>query len=129
MMFEPMQFDEKARENLEAVDRLLPDDDGERSSLPNAVANRAYYAAYSAVAHCAQQKGIEFTSADRGYYRHDSLPDDAARHGILDDEGRRDLVQLRNLRVKADYWEDPVDIEEADEVAVIAKRLVKGLIG
>ena len=40
-----MRFDEKARENLEAVDRLLPDDTGDREPLLNAAASRAYYAA------------------------------------------------------------------------------------
>lgn len=53
----PMEFDEKARENLEAVERLRPSDDGSLLCLANAVANRAYYAAYHAVAHVAQPRG------------------------------------------------------------------------
>ena len=92
------------------------------------MASRAYYAAYLAVAHCAQQRGIVFTS-EKGYYHHDTLPADAARHGIVDDEGRRDLTELRDMRVKADYWEDAVEFEEADIVARVAARLVKGLLG
>lgn len=123
-----MEFDEKARESLEAVDRLLPDDAGDRDCLPNAVANRAYYAAYLAVAHVAQKRSMPFTSGTFDYYRHDTFPTEAARHGILDDAGRDDLDYLRNVRVKADYSEDPVELEEADQVAEIAKRLVGGLL-
>jgi hypothetical protein len=55
-----MEFDEKARENLEAVERLRADEDGVKLYLANAVANRAYFAAYHAVAHVAQERGIDF---------------------------------------------------------------------
>lgn len=55
-------LDEKARENLEAAERLLQDDEG-RECLPNAVANRAYYAAYLAVAHVAQRSSLPFTDS------------------------------------------------------------------
>ena len=75
-------LDDKARENLEAAERLLQDDDG-GDCLPNALANRAYYAAYLATAHVAQHRGVAFTSA-RNYYRHDSFADLATRHGLLD---------------------------------------------
>jgi hypothetical protein len=123
-----MEFDEKARENLEAVERLRADDDGVRLCLGNAVANRAYFAAYHAVAHVAQRRGIDFTS-EKGYYRHDSLPDDAARSGILGDEGRRDLKLPYGTRVKADYDEAPVELEEAEMVAGLANKVVQGLVG
>lgn len=122
----PLEFDEKAREGLEAVERLLPDEDG-RDCLGNSVANRAYYAAYHAVAHLAQRK-FPFTS-EKDYYKHDSFPEDAWRHGILDDEGRKHLKRLYGMRIKADYREDPVELEEADRMAVLARKLVKGLIG
>jgi uncharacterized protein (UPF0332 family) len=124
----PMQFDEKARENLEAVDRLRPNEDGSIDCLANAVANRAYYAAYHAVAHRAQERHLPFT-ADRDYYRHDRLPDDAARWGILGEEARRDLKQLHDTRVKADYYEDPVELDEAEIVANLAAKLVRELLG
>jgi hypothetical protein len=121
------EFDEKARANLDAVARLLPDDDG-REGLGDAVANRAYYAAYQAVAHVAQRAGFAFTS-DRDYYRHDTLPDDAHRRQILGDEGRMDLKELYGMRIKADYDEDPVEVEDADRMAKLATKLVKGLLG
>jgi uncharacterized protein (UPF0332 family) len=124
-----MQFDDKARENVEAADRLLPDEEGVNDCLPNAVANRAYYAAYHAVAHVAQRRQIRFTSSTNDYYRHDTLPDDATRYGILDDDGRTNLNYLRGMRVKADYSDDPVEHDEADEAAKVARAFVKELIG
>ncbi len=108
--------------------RLLPDDDGVRPCLANAAANRAYYAAYHAVAHVAQARHLEFTS-DKQYYRHDLLPDDAARIGILDEEGRKDLKELYGMRLKADYHDEPVEPEEADRAASLAEKLVGGLLG
>ena len=67
-----VRLDEKARENLEAADRLLTTD----ADLPlcNAAASRAYYAAYQAVADRAQENGVSFTGEAVDYYRHDSLP-------------------------------------------------------
>ncbi len=66
--------------------------------------------------------------SEKGYYRHDSLPDDAARSGILTDDRRRDLMQLYGWRIKADYHDDPVEFEEADRAAELARRLVEGLL-
>lgn len=80
-----------------------------------------------AVAHVAQQRQFGFT-ADKDYYKHDTLPDDGARWGILRDESRRDLKELYGMRVKADYEEDPVEFEEAERVAELATRLVKELL-
>ena len=88
-----IDFDEKARENVRAAARLLPEEVGDGvdeaapfEGLPNAAASRAYYAAYLAIAHRAQHRGLPFTSTSgKEYYRHDSLPDDAARWGIIDD--------------------------------------------
>jgi hypothetical protein len=121
-----LAFDEKAFENLEAVGRLQPGEGG-REGLHNAAASRAYYAAYHAVAHVAQRDGIEFTS-ERSYYRHDTLPDDARGWGILDEEQRLDLWELQNLRIKADYHEAPVELEEADRAEMLARGLVTRLL-
>lgn len=121
----PLEFDEKAQENLEAVDRLLPDEEG-RDGLSNAAASRAYYAAYHAVAHVAQREGRRFTKDD--YYRHDTLPDEAFVWGILDDEQRLDLQQLLGLRIKADYDDAPVELDEADQARQLARALVERLL-
>ena len=120
-----MEFDDKARENLEAAHRLLQDDSG-NDCLPNAVASRAYYSAYLAVAHVAQQRKIPFTS-DKAYYVHDTLPDAAARHGIVDAGGRTGLKWLYSSRIKADYLEDSVEFDEANAACEAAKELVEGL--
>ena len=39
-----------------------------------------------------------------------------------------DLIVLRDRRVKADYFEDNVDLEEANQAHVIARELVQGLL-
>lgn len=122
----PLEFDEKALENLEALARLSADDTG-RDGLHNAATNRAYYAAYHAVAHVAQRDGIAFTS-ERRYYRHDTLPDDALGWGVLDEEQRLDLKELLGLRIKADYDEAPVELEEADRAGELARGLVTRLL-
>lgn len=124
-----MRFDEKARENLEAVARLLPDEGGAQvDAWPNAAASRAYYAAYLAVADGAQRMGEGFTS-EKGYYRHDTLPEDAGRWGLLDEDAREDLAFLYGLRIKADYWEDQVDLAEASEALNLASALTRKLLG
>jgi uncharacterized protein (UPF0332 family) len=122
-----MRFDEKARENLEAVERLLPGEDGSLEALSNAAASRAYYAAYLAIADTAQRTRRSFTDRDTTYYRHDTLPDDAFVWRILDEDRRDDLRWLRDLRIKADYFEDQVTLEEASEAYDVARSLVEML--
>ncbi len=124
-----MRLDEKARENLEAVERLLVrSDDGQVEPLSNAAASRAYYAAYQAVANCAQQQGLSFDSREPKYYRHDTLPDRAHQWGILDADSSDDLSRLRDLRVKADYYEDMIEYDEASEAQLMAQRIVTTLL-
>jgi uncharacterized protein (UPF0332 family) len=118
-------LDDKARENLEAAERLLQNEEG-RDCLPNAVASRAYYAAYLAVAHVAQTGGLPFTSP-KSYYRHDSLPDVAARHRVLDHSGAVALRWLYSLRLKADYTDEPVEFDDANLAYEKAKLLVENL--
>lgn len=127
-MFRSMRLDEKARENLQAAERLLPDD-ADRDGLLNAAASRAYYAAYLAVADRALRDRVDFTNHEASYYRHDGLPDDALRWGILDEDGRDELTLLYGLRIKADYLEDQVELEEASEAYEAAARMVTNLLG
>jgi uncharacterized protein (UPF0332 family) len=122
-----MHFVEKARENLEAVDRLLPDDTGDREPLSNAAASRAYYAAYLAVAERAQHRSIPFTG-HRDYYRHDDLPNDGLRWGILTEDLADGLRFLHGLRIKADYQEDQVSLEEASNALDVARELLEALL-
>ena len=123
-----IDFEDKARENLAAARRLLPDESGAVDCLPNAAASRAYYAAYLAVAHRAQCLAIPFSSSREPYYRHDTLPDEARRWGIVDEDGRLYVEHLRDLRVKADYLEDHVDFEEADAAVEVAEQVVHGVL-
>ncbi len=116
-----MRFDEKARENAEAAELLLT---APEMPLPNTAASRAYYAAYLAVADRAQLEHVAFDSSQADYYRHDTLPDQAVRWGILDEDSGDDLRWLRDLRVKADYWEDQVSLEEASEASEAADKIV-----
>jgi uncharacterized protein (UPF0332 family) len=101
-----MRLQEKAIENLEAADRLLDTRNGDVEPLNNAAASRAYYAAYVAVADRVLRSGRVLP--EKGYFRHDSFPDDAFHCGLLTNELREMLVWLRDLRVKADYEEDQV---------------------
>ena len=123
-----MRFDEKARENLDAALRLLPDETGAVDALPNASASRAYYAVYFAIADCAQQRQREFTDDENEYYRHNRLPDDALAWGILDHDRCDDLRLLHGRRIKADYWEDQVSLEEASDSVDIATSLLDVLL-
>ncbi len=124
-----MRFDEKARERLEAVERLLSrSDDGMLEPLSNAAVSRGYYAAYLAVADRAQLDGRNFDSHQASYYRHDTLPDRARSWGILSEETSDDLIFLRDLRVKADYFEEMVHYDEASEAQPVANDLVAVLL-
>lgn len=126
----PISLEEKARENLRAAVHLLPTDEDHAlaGKFSNAAAARAYYAAYLAVAHRAQADAREFTS-EKGYYRHDELPEQARAWGLLDEDGSDCLTMLCGRRIKADYWEDHVTILEAAEAATIAENLVNHLLG
>lgn len=119
-----MRLDEKARENLEAAERLLPDDSGILDALSNASASRAYYAAYLAIADTARQQDRDYTGMDATYYRHDSLPDDARAWGIISPEEGEILRWLYHLRIKADYLEDQVSLEEASYAVERARMLL-----
>jgi hypothetical protein len=125
-----VRLDEKARENLDAAARLLPRDEADWvEPLPNAAASRAYYAAYLAVADAAQRAGHDLTSSAHDYYRHDSLAADARRWGILDGDDDVDALSLlHGRRIKADYYEDQVDLVEANEAVEIATSLVRRLL-
>lgn len=122
-----MRLDEKAKENLEAAERLLPDERG-RDGLFNAAASRMYYAAYLAVADRALRAGRGFTDDQRSYFRHDRLARDAQRWGILDGGDAEELEALYSLRIRADYLEDHVDFDEASLAYEGAQRLVSRLL-
>lgn len=122
-----MRLQEKAIENLEAAERLLDTRDGDLEPLNNAAASRAYYAAYTAVVDRVLRSGRSLP--EKGYFKHDSFPDDAFHYGFLTGELREVLVWLRDLRVKADYEEDQVNYEEAALAAERARALLDAMVG
>jgi hypothetical protein len=52
------------------------------------------------------------------------LPDRAFQWQILNEELRDDLDWLHGLRVKADYYQDQVEYDEASEATVAAEKIV-----
>jgi CelD/BcsL family acetyltransferase involved in cellulose biosynthesis len=124
VILKTVRLDEKARENLEAADRLLSTE--VELPLHNAAASRAYYAAYQAVADRAQRIGIAFTG-QTDYYRHDSFPTLARE--LIDNDQSDELRLLHGLRIKDDYMEDQVDLDESSLAAETARRIVEALLG
>jgi len=122
-----MRFDEKAKENLEAAERLLDTHDGTKEPLNNAAATRAYYAAYQAVVDRVLRTGRHLPPA--GYFRHDRFPNDAVSFGVLTVEQGEMLEILYERRVKAEYFEDQVDYNEASEAFEFAEKLVRAMLG
>lgn len=122
-----MSFAEKARENLEASERLLPDDDG-RDALCDAAVNRAYFAAYLAVVARVRDAGVPFNDRGDTYYTHDRLPELARRAGVVTADGADVLDYLYGLRIKADYDEELVTLEEASLAHDRASELVQTLL-
>jgi hypothetical protein len=58
-----MRLNEKAKESLQAAERLLDTADGEIEALMNAAASRAYHAADQAVVDCAIQADARWSLA------------------------------------------------------------------
>ena len=83
--------------------------------------------AYQAVIDCAirAQRPMEPGAI---YYRHDTLPDRAFQWQILNEDLRDALDWLQGLRVKADYFQDQVEYDEASEAAVAAEKIVSHLL-
>jgi uncharacterized protein (UPF0332 family) len=123
-----VRLDEKARENLEAAERLLSTLGDTELPLLNASVARAYYAAYQAVVDRALRDGLAFDGT-REYFRHDALPGRARDHGILDLDQHDELALLYELRIRADYKEDQVSYEDAADATESAARIVHALVG
>lgn len=122
-----MHLMEKAKENFEAVDRLLDTKEGELEPLSNAAASRAYYAAYQVVVDHVMRRGHQIPSGAM-HYRHDVLPDHAFHVQVLTRELRESLVWLRDLRVKADYLRDQVEYDEASAASDRAKQIIDAVM-
>jgi hypothetical protein len=122
-----MHLVEKAKENFEAVDRLLDTRNGKVEPLANAAASRAYYCAYQAVVDRVVRMGRQIP-AGAIHYKHDALPDHAFHFQILTYELRESLVWLRDLRVKADYLPDQVEYDEASAASDRARQIIEAVL-
>ena len=91
--------------------------------------SRAYYAAYHAcwVAMVAADHPVPMERGVR-YFRHNTLYQEACDAGVIDDQESGNLHYLYNQRIKADYHEDDVTLEEAQEALKVSEALVSRLL-
>ncbi|MBI5480558.1 MAG: hypothetical protein HY906_17000 [Deltaproteobacteria bacterium] len=120
-------MERKACENLSAAGTLANLED----PCPNAATTRAYYAAYQAVWSRLAPGVNDVPEVRPGvrYYKHDEVGSLAQDRRVLD----RDLVllfeDLREARVKADYFVDDCTQADALEHVQNAKVIVESLLG
>ncbi len=119
-------MERKALENLDAARRLLEADD----PCSNAAVSRAYYAAYQACWSAMVDAGHSAPRARPGvhYFKHEVLPQEALQARVLDEQEGQDLDYLRIQRIRADYYEDDVTLEEAREALRLSGILVHRLL-
>ena len=119
-------MDRKAWENLEAARVLL----GQKDPCTNAAASRAYYAAYHACWSAMNERHIRTPEVRPGvhYFQHDKLPWEALQRRVLDRGASRDLEELRELRVTADYFEDDLTVSEVTRALERANAFVRSLL-
>lgn len=115
-------MESKARDNINAAQLLT------LQGFCDSSASRAYYSVYLAAWHCLSNIGIQplHNTKKGGYYwRHDMFPE------ILCDEYKligpiqmEKFELLYSLRIKADYYVDKVEKEEADNSIQIASNFI-----
>jgi uncharacterized protein (UPF0332 family) len=120
-------MERKAWENLTAARVLLEVED----PCPNAAASRAYYAAYHACWHAMNEAGIPTPEVRPGvyYFLHDPLPYEAHEAGVIDDPASQGLLDLRELRVAADYLDEELTVDHARKALETAKVIVQQVLG
>jgi hypothetical protein len=62
------------------------------------------------------------------YFKHEEFPQEALAARVLDEHGEQELDYLRIQRVKADYYEDDVTVEEARRALRVSEALVHRLL-
>jgi len=120
-------MERKAWENLDAARALL----GLEDPCPNAAVSRAYYAAYHACWFAMNEAGYETPEARPGvfYFHHGDLPSEACEAGVLDTRASDALEQLRIWRVRADYFQDELTVQQAELAVGTADVFVRRLLG
>jgi uncharacterized protein (UPF0332 family) len=118
-------MEDTADQNIEAAERLCELGD----PLPKPAVSRAYYAAYLAVWAELVHRGATVPDYDGSrYFRHPDLPALARSRGVLDAELADVLGNLHSSRIKADYWEDMIDREDAASYVEDARRIVSHVL-
>ena len=118
-------MDSKAKRNLQASHVLVD------TGLFDSAASRAYYAVYLAGWSCMSTHREEppVDRDGRRYWPHASFAERLFEWGALADLDRRDDFEyLRDRRVHADYFRDPLTREEAEEALGIAGTLLGELL-
>ena len=111
----------KAAANIEAAQHLAT------RRLFDGAANRSYYAVYQAGWHFWEVTGMSApTKSGRRYWRHNRILDALVEHGMHPfAEWEQEFDALQNLRVKADYYPDPVPEELLMALMSNAQRIVR----
>jgi uncharacterized protein (UPF0332 family) len=121
------RVERKACENLSAASTLANLED----PCPNAATTRAYYAAYQAVWSKLEENDVPVPEVRPGveYFKHDEIGPLAQEYQLFD-RGLAVLFEdLREARVKADYYADDCTQDEAREYVQNAKVIVESLLG
>lgn len=111
----------KARQNLAACSAL------QEQAFYDAIANRAYFAAYQAGCDYLMKLGLSAPTRDgREYFRHGEIIDLLEDHGFVADnpEFVEDFQELQDFRVAADYYVDETDALTAASLIEAAERIV-----
>jgi len=119
-------MDQKARSNLEAANVLVD------AELFDSAASRAYYAVYLSGWSWLSANNEEPPTDDDGrrYWPHASFAEKLFEWGALEQpEQRDDFEYLRNRRIQADYFVDPINRDEAQEAVTLATTLVRQFLG
>lgn len=116
-----MTMIQKARQNLAACTAL------QEQAFYDAVANRAYFAAYQAGCDYPIKLGVTAPSREeREYFRHGEIIDLLKDHGFVrnDPEFLENLQELQDFRVTADYYIDEIDVLTVASLIEAAERIV-----
>jgi hypothetical protein len=116
----------KACENLSAANTLANLND----PCPNAATTRAYYAAYQALWSKLEEK-VPVPEVRKGveYFKHDEVGTLAQEHRLFDRRLAVLFEDLREARVKADYYVDDCTQDEARGHVQNAKVIIESLLG
>jgi uncharacterized protein (UPF0332 family) len=116
-------MDLKARGNIEAAQLLTANEFNDSS------ASRAYYAVYLAAWHNLSKMGVQpqhDTKKRSSYWRHDLFPEVLCdEYKLIGPVQMEKFELLYSRRIKADYYVDKIEKEEADDSIQMASSFVR----